>query len=139
LPPQSDVHPETANGRSDVVLGGGCEAVEADAGVGGGVGTGREDVEVVAGGEGERQVVVGLVVEDVGGVAGRPGESDRSAWFGVVRSAYRVADGFVESFREAAETAAVDVDPACGSGRVATEHDFGAGRRRRRRCSGPVR
>src|SRR5215475_7343036 len=49
------------------------EAVEGDRRVGRRVGAGRQDLDLVAGPQRQRQLVFGLLVQDVGRVAGRAG------------------------------------------------------------------
>src|ERR1051325_8106502 len=54
------------------------EAVKADRGVACGIGPGRQDLDLVADFEAQRQPVFGPLIEDVGAVAGGPGDNHRS-------------------------------------------------------------
>ena len=62
------------------------EAVEVHRAVARGVGAGRHYVDAIADREVERQLVIGLFVQDVGAVAGRAGEHDRARRRAVARS-----------------------------------------------------
>src|SRR5579884_824889 len=62
---------------SDAVGADRRETVEADRSVARGVGARRQDLDLVADFEPERQPVFGPLVENVGAVAGRPGEDHR--------------------------------------------------------------
>src|SRR5690348_5417301 len=66
------------------------EAVEGNRRVGRRVGPGREDLDLVARLQRERQLVLRLLVEDIGRIAGRPGQHDRSHARAVARRAQAV-------------------------------------------------
>src|SRR5437868_7330710 len=88
------------------------EAVEGDRRVGRRVGAGRQDLELVAGLQRQRQLVLGLLVEDVGRIAGRAGQHDRAETGAVARGAQAVLDALVHGLGQAGELADVEVDPA---------------------------
>src|SRR5690348_3314247 len=87
------------------------EAVEIDRGIGGRVGAGRIEPELVAALQVGRQGVAGLVVEDVRGVAGRAGEHNRGFGGIALRDrANAIADRLSLHFRQTTETADVEID-----------------------------
>src|SRR6185295_9049154 len=67
-----------------------------------GVGAGAQNLDAVAAGQAERELVERPLVQDVGAVAGRSGQHDRSGP-PPARRAQPVLDRFVQSFGEAAK------------------------------------
>src|SRR5690606_8392168 len=89
---------------SDVVGGQRLEAVEGHRRVGGGVGAGGANAHPVANGEVERQLVLFLLVHDVGAVAGRAGKHHGFTLGGQrAVEGQRVLDRLVHGLGQAAE------------------------------------
>src|ERR1700747_2285528 len=97
---------------SDHVLPQRWVAVEADRGIGRGIGAGRLDQDLVADRERHRQWVWRLFVEDVDRVSGRAGDDARPRLVAIVRGADRIADRLADGLGEAVELADVEIDPA---------------------------
>ena len=106
-------HPPMRRRSLDAVGAHRRKAVEPDRGVARGVGAGRQDLDLVADLKAERQPVFGLLVQDVGAVAGRAGE-DRPApparrGPGVIDAVF---DALVHRLGEPVELADIEIDPA---------------------------
>src|SRR6185437_15156636 len=97
--------------RSDAVCLERREAVEADRRVARRIGAGRQDLDLVADREIERQLVLGSLVEDVGAVAGRAGDH-RRADGAAARRPDAVLDALVHRLGQPGELADVEIDPA---------------------------
>jgi len=70
------------------------------------------DAEFVAHLQGLRQLVLELLVQDVGAVTRGAGDDDGARLPFAPQGLEAILDGFVEGLREAAEFADVEVDPA---------------------------
>src|SRR6185295_18234762 len=76
-----------------------------------GIGAGAENLDTVAAGQTQRELVHRPLVQDVGAVAGRSGQNDRSGPSPAAR-AQAVLDRFAERFGEAAELSDVQIHPS---------------------------
>src|SRR5581483_11131843 len=103
---------QPGSGASDAIGLERREAVEIDRAVARRVRAGAQDLDLVADLQVHRQAIGGLLVEDVGAVAGRAGEHDRAGRRAVARRRDRVLDALVHGLGEAAELADIEIDPA---------------------------
>src|SRR5437764_7726386 len=87
------------------------KAVEPDRGVARRVGAGRQDLDLVADLKPERQLIFGLLVQDIGTVAGRPGEDHRPRRPAPPRGLDAEFDPLADCLGEAVELAAIELDP----------------------------
>src|SRR5437667_10627681 len=98
--------------RSDADAGERRKAVEGDGGIGRGVGAGGENPDAIAGLERQRQAQLVFLVENIGTVAGRPGQHHGPTLAAVTGSENAIADRLVHGFGQAMELADVEIDPA---------------------------
>jgi hypothetical protein len=94
--------------QSDGIRSDWREAIEFDRGVVRGVGAGGEKIDRVADREIERQLVAGMLVNDVGAVAGRPCENRRRAGQARKRGVNPIVDALTLRLRKTVVPARVE-------------------------------
>src|SRR5712671_1835722 len=104
--------PMPRSASSDAVGAQRRKPVEPDRCVARGVGAGREDLDLVADFEAERQPVLGVLVKNIGAVAGRPGQDYRSQRPGAPGRLDAVFDALPDRLGEAVELADIEINPA---------------------------
>jgi hypothetical protein len=85
--------------RSDAISSDRREAVEPDRGIACGVGAGRQDLDLVADPQPERQPILGPLIENVCTIASRPGKDDGTGRAAAVGGGNPVFDALVHRFR----------------------------------------
>src|SRR5690348_7020029 len=101
------------------------KAVEADRCITRGIGASREDLDLITDGEAEWQLVLGLLIKNVGTVAGRAGQDYRTRGPAAPRRFDAVFDAFADRLGQPVELADIEIDPALATiAFVGDQHDF---------------